>query len=124
MEMTHTHTQYTHYSYIPKDHRTPTILPPFYSLFFFFGFLNLCLVFRCVSCLPLYSGCQVFSGLAIKWLLASMMSYKAPAKGEKGTLRFKAFVPETLLRLLSPEETNANHVIQENDFRFSVSSNI
>lgn len=69
----------------------------------------------------LYSDCQVFSGLAIKWLLASRMSYKAPANGEKGRLCFKTFVPETVLRLLSPGETNASHVIQENDFRFCVS---
>lgn len=72
----------------------------------------------------LYSDCQVFSGLAIKWLLASRMSYKAPANGEKGRLCFKTFVPGTVHRLLSPGETNASHVIQKNDFRFSVSSNI
>lgn len=78
----------------------------------------------CFLFATLYSDCQVFSGLAIKWLLASRMSYKAPANGEKGRLCFKTFVPGTVLRLLSPGETNASHVIQKNDFRFSVSSNI
>ena len=38
----------------------------------------------CFLFATLYSDCQVFSGLAIKWLLASRMSYKAPANGEKG----------------------------------------
>ena len=78
----------------------------------------------CFLFATLYSDCQVFSGLAIKWLLASRMSYKAPANGEKGRLCFQTFVPETVLRLLSPGETNASDVIQKNDFRFSVSSNI
>ena len=93
------HTQYTH-THTPQATQHPSI---FIACFFFF---DGCWVFRCVSCLPL----EKF------WLPGLFWAGDQVAPGIKDELQGSS--------KLSPGETNASHVIQENDFRFSVSSNI